>query len=119
MEELRKRVAAMAPRLTEAQNVCSSESEYEAWTRAFVCDLVKITMPDFICEVRKRENPQEELKEQATFKEELDLISAQMSEFLSDIEHEHNSQIQKSQTKIKAVLLMQQQISSCFRASKT
>ena len=103
MQELGKRVAAMAPRVMEAQNVCLTEVEYEAWTRAFVSDLVKITMPEYLCEVRKRANPQEERKDQATFQEELNLISTQINEFLSDFENDHNSQIQK----LKATVIEQ------------
>jgi hypothetical protein len=60
MEELGKQVAAMANRLEDAQRVCLTEADYEGWTRAFVSDLVKTTMPEYICEVRKRVNPQEE-----------------------------------------------------------
>ena len=84
MQELGKRVAAMAPRVAEVQSVCATEAEYEGWTRAFVSDLVKITMPEYICEVRKRADPQEERKEEANFQQELELISTQMNEFLCD-----------------------------------
>jgi hypothetical protein len=89
--ELGKRVAEMALRLVEAQRVCSTEAEYEGWTRAFVSDLVKITMPEFICEIRKRSNPQEERKEGPTFRQELDMISTQMDDFLCFFENYTNS----------------------------
>jgi hypothetical protein len=91
MEELGKKVASMASRVEEAQRVCSSEAEYEGWTRAFVSDLVKTTMPEYICDIRNRADPQEERKEELAFKQELDEISTHMDEFFIEFENEVNS----------------------------
>ena len=90
MEELGKRVAAMANRLEDARRVCATEADYEGWTRAFVSDLVKTTMPEYICEIRKRADPQEERKEDLTFKQELDFITTHMDEFLIEFENDVN-----------------------------
>jgi hypothetical protein len=90
MEELGKRVAAMANRLEDARRVCATEADYEGWTRAFVSDLVQTTMPEYICEIRKRADLQEERKEDLTFKQELDFITTHMDEFLIEFENDVN-----------------------------
>lgn len=62
-------------------------------------------MPDYFCEFGKREDPQEERKDQATFsfKEKLDLISAEMNELLCDYEKEQHSRIEKLKARVRDI----------------
>jgi hypothetical protein len=103
MEDLGEKVAEMANRLEDARRVCLTEADYEGWTRVFVSDLVKTTMPEYFCEIRKRVNPQEEERKegmQPTFKQELDFISMRMDEFLTQFENDRNSLIQEMKVAI-------------------
>ena len=57
VREVEERMQPLIVRLKDCAQVCRTEQQFEEWTRPFVGDLVKVTMPEYFVEFRKRSNP--------------------------------------------------------------